>query len=197
MRGRSRLLVRMSASISTQSAAPDASTDEALVSAYGRGEEPAAAELVRRHVAALGQFLYSSGANRDEVEDLVQETLFRAFRRLASWQGRGSFRSWILSIGSNLLRDQFRRRKGRVILSIDQREIPDRADPHADLAARDTEERLRQGIAALPRLQREVFLLRAQQGTEYAEIAATLGTTPGAARVHYHNAVKRLKELVR
>ena len=197
MQGRNRLLVRMSASISTQSAAPAARTDEALVSAFLGGEERAAAELVNRHGAALGQFLYSSGADRDEVEDLVQETLFRAFRRLDSWQGHGSFRSWILSIGSNLLRDQFRRQKGRVMLSIDQREIPDRADPQADLAARDTEERLRQGIAALPRLQREVFLLRAQQGTGYDEIAATLGTTPGAARVHYHNAVKRLKELVR
>ena len=122
----------MSASITTQSAAPAASTDEALVSAYSRGEEPAASELVRRHMAALGQFLYSSGADRDEVEDLVQETLFRAFRRLDSWQGHGSFRGWLLTIGSNLLRDQFRRRKGRQIVSLDQREIPDRADPHAD-----------------------------------------------------------------
>ena len=69
--------------------------------------------------------------------------------------------------------------------------------PHADLAATETEERLRRGIATLPRLQREVFLLRTQQGTGYAEIAAALGTTPGAARVHYHHAVKRLKELVR
>jgi RNA polymerase sigma-70 factor, ECF subfamily len=187
----------MSASITTQSPAPIASADEALVSAYSRGEERAASELVRRHVAALGQFLYSSGAGRDEVEDLVQETLFRAFRRLKSWRGHGSFRSWLLTIGSNLLRDQFRSRKGRRVVSIDEREIPDRADPHADLAASDTEERLRQGIAALPRLQREVFLLRAQQGTEYDEIAAALGTTPGAARVHYHHAVKRLKELVR
>jgi RNA polymerase sigma-70 factor, ECF subfamily len=187
----------MSASITTQSAAPDAGTDEALVSAFLRGEERAASELVRRHVAALGQFLYSSGAGRDEVEDLVQDTLFRAFRKLESWRRKGSFRSWLLSIGSNLLRDQFRSRKGRQLISIDQRELPDRADPHADLAASDTEERLRQGIAALPRLQREVFLLRAQQGTDYDEIAEVLGTTPGAARVHYHHAVKRLKELVR
>ena len=181
----------------TQSAAPAAGTDEALVFAFGRGDERAASELVRRHIAALGQFLYSSGADRDDIEDLVQETLFRAFRRLESWKGRGSFRSWLLSIGSNLLRDHVRRRKGRQIVSIDQHEIPDRADPHADLTASDTEERLRQGIAALPRLQREVFLLRAQQGADYDEIASALGTTPGSARVHYHHAVKRLKELVR
>jgi RNA polymerase sigma-70 factor (ECF subfamily) len=43
-------------------------------------------------------------------------------------------------------------------------------------------------------MQRQVFLLRAQQGLEYDDIAAALETTPGAARVHYHHAVKRLKE---
>ncbi len=58
------------------------------------------------------------------------------------------------------------------------------------------EERLRRGLGELPRMQREVFLLRAQQGMEYDEICAALGTTPGAARVHYHHAVRRLKELL-
>jgi DNA-directed RNA polymerase specialized sigma24 family protein len=39
--------------------------------------------------------------------------------------------------------------------------------------------------------------MRAQQGLEYDEIATALKTTPGAARVHYHHAVKRLKEMIR
>lgn len=187
----------MSAPVMTASTTPGFTSDQALVAAYRGGEERAAAELIGRHVAALGRFLYSSGAERDEVEDLVQETLFRAFRRLTSWRGEASFRSWLLTIASNLLRDQFRSRKGRQVISIEDHQIPDRADPHADLAAGEAEERLRQGLARLPRLQREVFLLRAQQGSEYQEIAVVLGTTPGAARVHYHHAVKRLKELVR
>ena len=50
------------------------------------------------------------------------------------------------------------------------------------------------GLERLPRMQREVFLLRAQQGLEYTEIAAALDTSAGAARVHYHHAVRRLKE---
>ena len=62
--------------------------------------------------------------------------------------------------------------------------------------AGEAESRLVVGVKELPRLQREVFLLRAQQGLEYGEIAAALNTTEGAARVHYHHAVKRLKELL-
>jgi RNA polymerase sigma-70 factor (ECF subfamily) len=172
-------------------------TDLVLIAAYRDGNERAADELVRRHIGALGRFLYSSGALREDVEDLVQETLFRAFRKLASWRGDASFRSWLFTIAGNLLRDQFRGRKGRQILSLEDRDVPGVSDPDADLAAGEAAERVRQGLTQLSRLQREVFLLRAQEGTDYEEIAVALGTTPGAARVHYHHAVKRLKEMVR
>jgi RNA polymerase sigma-70 factor (ECF subfamily) len=187
----------MSASTTPESTKSASETDPALVAAYRGGDERAAAVLVERHIAALGRFLYSCGAEREEVDDLVQETLFRAFRRLATWRGEASFRSWLFTIGNNLLRDHFRARKGHRVLSLDDSDIPSQSDPHADLAAGEVEERIRQGIVALPRLQREVFLLRAQEGSDYEEIALALGTTPGAARVHYHHAVKRLKELVR
>lgn len=187
----------MTTSTTTQSTAPAAASDRALVAAYQGGEERAAAELIGRHGSVLGRFLYSSGADRDEVEDLVQETLFRAFRRLDSWRGDASFRTWLLTIASNLLRDQFRSRRGPKVLSLEGREIAGPADPHGDLAAVEVEERVRQGLARLPRLQRDVFLLRTQEGSDYEEIALALRTTPGAARVHYHHAVKRLKEWVR
>jgi RNA polymerase sigma-70 factor, ECF subfamily len=176
---------------------PDPITDATLAAAYQNGDERAATELVRRHAAAVGRFLYSSGAGPSDVDDLVQETFFRAFRRLGGWRGEASFRSWLFTIGGNLLRDEFRRQKGRHMLSLEDRDVPDTADPHADLAALETEERLRAGLGTLPRLQREVFLLRVQEGGDYEQIAAALGTTPGAARVHYHHAVKKLKELVR
>jgi RNA polymerase sigma-70 factor, ECF subfamily len=187
----------MSASTTPGSIRSLPETDPLLIAAYRGGDERAAAELVRRHIAALGRFLYSSGAGREDVEDLVQETLFRAFRKLASWRGDASFRSWLFTIAGNLLRDQFRSRKGRQILSLSDRDIPGGSNPDADLAADEAGERVRQGLTQLSRLQREVFLLRAQEGSEYEEIAVALGTTPGAARVHYHHAVKRLKELVR
>jgi RNA polymerase sigma-70 factor (ECF subfamily) len=170
--------------------------DADLVQAYQGGDQRAAAELVLRHASAVGRFLYASGAASGDVEDLTQETFFRAFRKLDSWRGEASFRSWIVTIAGNLLKDEFRKEKGTRVISLDQHELPDHRDPHADLQMRESEDRMRQGIGALPRLQREVFLMRVQQGMGYEEIAAALETTPGAARVHYHHAVKRLKEIV-
>jgi RNA polymerase sigma-70 factor (ECF subfamily) len=181
----------------TARSTPEPPTDAVLAASYRGGDERAATELVRRHGAAVGRFLYSSGAPPADLDDLVQDTFFRAFRALGTWRGDASMRSWLFTIAGNLLRDEFRKRKGRQMLSLEDRDLPDRADPFADLAAAEAEQRVREGLARLPRLQREVFLLRVQEGSEYAEIAAALGTTPGAARVHYHHAVKRLKELVR
>ena len=181
----------------TTSTVPELPTDHALAAAYSDGDEQAAAELVRRHADALGRFLYSAGAAADDVEDLVQEALFRAFRGLHRWRRDAAFRSWLFTIGSNLLKDEARRRRGMQVVPLDDRDIPDRSDPHAELAASETEERMRRGLAGLSRLQRDVFLLRVQEGAAYEDIAAALGTTPGAARVHYHHAVKRLKELAR
>jgi RNA polymerase sigma-70 factor, ECF subfamily len=169
-------------------------SDADLVTAYRRGDQRAAAELVLRHATAIGRFLYAAGAG--EIEDLVQETFFRAFRRLDSWRGEASFRSWVVTIAGNLLKDEYRKHKGTRIISLDSHDLPDHRDPQADLQMNEAEQRMRDAIAALPRLQREVFLLRVQQGIGYDEIAAALGTTPGAARVHYHHAVKRLKEIV-
>ena len=113
-------------------------SDAALVAGWQTGDERAAAEIVRRHQAVLGRFLYGAGAGRGELDDLVQETFFRAFRGLGSWHGGGSLRSWLFTIASNLLRDEYRRNKGRQVVSIEDRDIVDRDDPHAQVTANET-----------------------------------------------------------
>jgi RNA polymerase sigma-70 factor (ECF subfamily) len=177
-------------------AAGEPVSDAELIEAWRGGDERAAGELVRRHAEPLARFLSAAGA-RDELEDLVQETFYRAFRRLESFRGSASFRTWVLTIGSNALKDVWRHRKGRKVVSLEGREVPaGPSDPHGEAAARDLADRLGRSVRQLPPMQRDVFLLRAQQGLEYDEIAAALDTSPGAARVHYHHAVRRLKKLL-
>ena len=175
-------------------AAVPSPTDAALIAAWQVGDEQAAAELVRRHARALARFLAGAGAPEADLDDVVQETFIRAFRAVATFRGQCRFRTWLLTIGGNVLKDAHRRAKrSRVVPLGDDLRSTD-GDPHERAVAGEAERRLVAGLEQLPRMQREVFLLRAQQGLEYEEIAAALGTTPGAARVHYHHAVRRLKE---
>jgi RNA polymerase sigma-70 factor, ECF subfamily len=170
-------------------------TDDAdLIAAWLAGEERAAAELVRRHARALARFLVGAGAPEADLDDLVQDTFIRAFRALNGFRNQCQFRTWLLTIGGNALKDLGRRLVRHRIVPLDEGVESKDGDPHERAEAGETEERLRRGLERLPRMQREVFLLRAQQGVEYNEIAVALDTTPGAARVHYHHAVKRLKE---
>ncbi len=172
-------------------------TDAALIAAWRGGDEPAAAELVRRHARALARFLAGAGALAADVDDLVQETFIRAFRALGRFRGQCQFRTWLLTIGGNVLKDFGRRAARRKVVPLDDVVRDATGDPQEHAEASEVEELLAAGLQRLPRLQREVFLLRAQQGLEYEEIAAALATTPGAARVHYHHAVRRLKEIVK
>lgn len=169
-------------------------SDAALIAAWQRGDEQAAAELVRRHARALARFLAGAGAPEADLDDLVQDTFIRAFRSIERFRGDCQFRTWLLTIGGNVWKDAGRRAARTKVIPLDEGLATSDGDPHAEAEAGEAAERLRQELGRLPRMQREVFLLRAQQGLEYAEIAAALGTSEGAARVHYHHAQKRLKE---
>lgn len=172
--------------------------DAALIAAWREdpGDERAAAELVRRHARALAQFLTGAGVPESELADLVQETFIRAFRGLGGFRGQCQFRTWLLAIGGNIAKDRGRRALRLRAVPLDETVRDTAGTPHELAEAGEAEARLAAGLKTLPRLQREVFLLRAQQGLDYAEIAAALKTTAGAARVHYHHAVRRLRELV-
>lgn len=179
-----------------QPATAEPPRDAALIAAWQAGDEQAAAELVGRHARPLARFLAGAGAPEAELDDLVQETFIRAFRSVDRFRGQCQFRTWLFTIGGNVLRDFGRRAVRRKVMPLDEGVHDAAGDPHQHAEASEAHALLAAGLLRLPRLQREVFLLRAQQGLEYEEIAAALATTPGAARVHYHHAVRRLKEIV-
>src|SRR5262245_7260159 len=65
-------------------------SDEALAASFLAGDQRAAREIVRRHADGIGRFLLSFGAERADLDDLVQETLVRALRGIESWRRSAS-----------------------------------------------------------------------------------------------------------
>ena len=172
------------------------SGDRNLIERWKAGDTRAATELVGRHADALARFAVSSG-EREEIEDLVQDTFVRAFASIDSFRGESSLRTWLFTIERRLMLDRRRaERRQPTTVAVEPSDAATEYDALDSMVAEEAESRVRQAVDALTPMQREIFLLRVEQGTSYRDIAAIVGTTEGAARVHYHNAMRAVKEFV-
>ena len=174
----------------------DGQSDLDLIARWQRGDERAATELVARHAQALARFAGSFGA-ADDVDDLVQDTFVRAFQSLDGFRGDSSFRTWLFTIERRLLLDRRRAEKRRPSrVEVQEGDASTEYDALDGIVAGEAAGRVQQAMKRLSPTQREVFTLRVAQGLSYREIAELVGTTEGAARVHYHNAMRAVKEYI-
>jgi RNA polymerase sigma-70 factor (ECF subfamily) len=171
-------------------------TDLVLIERWNAGDSRAATELVSRHAGALARFATSAG-EREEIEELVQDTFVRAFSSLEAFRGESSLRTWLFTIERRLMLDRRRaERRQRSLVPIENSEATTEYDALDGMVAQETATRVRRAVGALSPMQRGVFTMRVEQGLSYKEIAAILDTSEGAARVHYHNAVHAVKEFL-
>lgn len=152
--------------------------------------------MVERHAPALARFAVSCGI-RDDVDELVQDTFVRAFGSLDGFRGDSSFRTWLFTIERRLMMDRRRAEKRRPVgLEISEEDSATEYDALDDVMAGEAAARVTAAVQRLTPTQREVFMLRVTEGLSYKEIADAVGTTEGAARVHYHNALRTMKEVL-
>lgn len=171
-------------------------SDAELIQRWKAGDQRAATTIVERHSPALARFAVSQGA-REDIDELVQDTFVRAFNSLDGFRGDSSFRTWLLTIERRLLLDRRRSEKRRPDrVEIQEGDAATQFDALDGMMAREAQQRLSQAVTRLSPTQRQVFTLRVAEGMSYKEIADAAGTTEGAARVHYHNAMKAVKEFL-
>ena len=170
--------------------------DRALIARWRGGDERAATALVERHAGPVARFIASLGGGAD-TEELVQDTFVRAFASLDQFRAHSSLRTWLFSIARNLVRDRARSsRRQPPIAAVEDATVVTEHDALDELVAGETAQRMRRALARLTQMQREVFTLRVSEGLSYREIADVVGSTEGAARVHYFNAVRAIKEFI-
>jgi len=90
-------------------------TEEAVVNSVRAGDEPAFTALVERYRGELQVHCYRMLGSVDDAEDLVQETLLRAWRGRASFEGRSLFRTWLYRIATNACLNALERAPRRVL----------------------------------------------------------------------------------
>lgn len=134
--------------------------------------------------------------NREEAEDVVQETLMRVWDKRAEWDAIDSMEAFALSVCRNLSID-FTKRKGRHDASLDDAGVtPQAADQHNPFERADQSNRVRlvrQIIDTLPEKQRSCIQLRDFEGKSYKEVAEVMGISESQVKVNIFRARQAVK----
>lgn len=138
----------------------------------------------------LRRYARAMVGDRAAADDLVQDTLERAWSRFAQWRPGSDLRAWLFGIMHNLRVDQLRR-PGLKTLPMDEEEfeVPTRATQTDRLEVGDLEA----ALARLPEEQRAVLLLVALEEMSYDEVAATLGIPVGTVMSRLSRGRERLR----
>lgn len=138
----------------------------------------------------LRRYARAMVGDRAAADDLVQDTLERAWSRFAQWRPGSDLRAWLFSIMHNLRVDQLRRPGlSTIAMDDDEFEVPTRATQSDRLEVGDLES----ALARLPEEQRAVLLLVALEGMRYEEVASTLGIPLGTVMSRLSRGRERLR----
>ncbi|HUU31199.1 MAG TPA: RNA polymerase sigma factor [Phycisphaerae bacterium] len=147
-------------------------------------------------------FLIRLVGRPDVAEDLMQETMLRAFRSLETYLPEGKFHAWVFRIATNLARDWIRSRKRRPVTGLegDSDALPATlrgdARPEAGLVRSERVVAVEAMIAQLSDADREVLLMRYYGELPFKEIARATGEPLGTVLARAHRALAKLGDLV-
>jgi RNA polymerase sigma factor, sigma-70 family len=138
------------------------------------GGEDAFRTLYRAHTPALYALaLRLTGSDKNEAEDLVQETWVRATRKMSAFRGESALRTWLCGVLVNVRRERVR----SAWRMVDELDIESASPPRDDTAFD-----LERAIAALPDGARDIFVLHEIYGYAHREIAEMLGVVEGTSK---------------
>jgi RNA polymerase sigma-70 factor, ECF subfamily len=171
--------------------------DETLVRRARAGQKSACEELFDRHRGESYRYAYRLLGHEQDALDVVQEAMLKAFSALADFDGRSGFRTWLLRIVTNTAYDWGRRRKrrpgGRGGDEATNDEPASEEDPSRRLHQQELRRELDQALNRLSSTLRETFILFAEIGLSYKEIAETQGVPIGTVMSRIHAAREKLQ----
>jgi len=176
-------------------------TDAAAVSRARGGDADAFRMLVDRHSHAVFRVAYRMTGNEHDADDVVQETLLRAYRQLGRFEERANFGTWVHRIAINCSLDLLRAR-GRADKHYggDPEEVEltgaIKSDAQQDrlLLSAELQEQVKAAMERLSGNERTAFVLRHFEGMPVEEIGKTLGIQVNAAKHTIFRAVRKLRE---
>lgn len=168
---------------------------------FASGDREYVREVVREYEPLILVICRSYAVDDDHMLDLAQETWTTVLAKLASFEGKGSFRAWLFRVCTNLCLTDARTRKARTermrrysedMRSMDWKQV----DPLAETARRELHHSIYRALPRLSEGEREAVTLRILEGRSAAETARIMGIAPATVRSHIRHAIQRLRTMM-
>lgn len=170
-------------------------TDLELVDEVRAGVRIAFSELVRRHQRPLLRLCLRFVRELSYAEDIVQESFIKAYEKLALFEGRSSFKSWLFQIAVNNARNKLREFKP-IYTNVENVRLAVPATAERDLIHSAVARILQNEVDKLPFRQRTALVLRVYEDLSFHEIAEIMECPYDTAKANYRHAVMHLREVL-
>jgi RNA polymerase sigma-70 factor (ECF subfamily) len=181
--------------------------DARLIQRALRGDQFAYKQLMKKYHDPIFNLVYRMLHDKQQVEDLTQETFVKAFASLKYFNEEYAFSTWLYKIATNSSIDYIRKKKLNTF-SIDKPvameesdfsfELPDTTyQPDKTLIQHQRTSMIEEAIAQLPEKYRRVIVLRHTEERDYAEIAKMLKLPIGTVKAHIFRARELLNKALR
>jgi len=170
--------------------------DRDLVEAFRRGDRTAFDTLVRRHQKGVWRVVRRYIKRDADAADVTQQVFVRAFKALAAFRGAASVRSWLYRIAINCSLTWIRDHRRETPTEIAEESLTELPVAPGRIASGQQGIALRAAIAMLPPKQKMVLELRVFDDLSFKEVAELADCSENTAKVSFHYAVKKLREIL-
>jgi RNA polymerase sigma-70 factor, ECF subfamily len=175
--------------------------DATRVKQIQAGDRRAFSELVSRHQTIVYRSCYRILGHHEDAKDATQETFLSAYKKLDTFRGRSTFKTWLVRGAMNVSLNE-RTSKRKVAHSISSCLAPQQyvasteEAPEAELMRTEAAGRMHDALELVRADHRAAIVLREFEGLTYQETAESLGITEGTAKSWVHRGRKQLKRIL-
>lgn len=170
----------------------EALSDVELVRITKQGQGEAFSVLVNRYRKPLIHLSMRYVGDQFSAEDIVQDSFLKAYEKLATFQFRSAFKSWLYRITINTAKNSLRSRRPTV--DIDNVRIPVESECEATLIDKQLIEQAREVIEILPDKQKKALSLRVFDDMSFKEVAETMDCPYDTAKANYRHGLLKIRE---
>ncbi len=149
--------------------------------------------LVQQHHAKLYNFIYRYTRNRQDAEDLTQDTFVRAFKNFHRYDSKYAFASWLFTIGRRTVYNHYRSARQTEPMEFDIADTSIRPDGAAEQS--DTRNSVWESAKSLKKDYREVLALKYIEDLSIVEIAQVMNKSQSNIKILLFRARNQLKKL--